>query len=75
MSDNLPFSNDGFSGALSASLAPDPGPGGWLRCPSAGGPVTYVIVSDAAVPGPSTLLLLGAGAAGLTFVRLRRAAH
>ena len=38
----------------------------------AGGPVTYVIKSDSAVPEPGSLLLLANGLIGIGFVRSRR---
>jgi PEP-CTERM motif len=58
---------EGNNGITYTPLAGQPG-----FVAGAAGPVTYVIVSDAAVPEPATLTLLGLGAAGFLLIHRRQ---
>jgi PEP-CTERM motif-containing protein len=66
----LTLTEVGPEGNNGITYTPTAGQPGFVA--GAAGPVTYVIVSDAAVPEPATLTLLGLGAAGFLLIHRRQ---
>jgi PEP-CTERM motif-containing protein len=66
----LTLTEVGPEGNNGITYTPTAGQPGFVA--GAAGPVTYVIVSDAAVPEPATLMLLGLGAAGFLLIHRRQ---